>query len=67
MVGKGMKVCFRSKVFKPPYTPYYDAYKGHAFEVVNIRAHDHIELKCVSDPTLKVAGLVHDDELKRFN
>jgi|WetSurSiteA1Bulk_404760.scaffolds.fasta_scaffold500424_2 hypothetical protein len=67
-IGLGMKVCFRSKVFEnPTYVPFYDAYKGHVFEVVGIEDYSHIELKCISDPSVKVDGLVHNDEVKRFN
>lgn len=66
MIGVGMKVCFRSKVFEAPYTPYYDAYKGHQFEVVAIHEGNHIELKCTDDPSVIVQGCVHDDELKRM-
>ena len=51
-----MKVCFRSKVFEGSYVPYYDAYKGHHFEVVAVHEGDHIQLKCVSDPTVIVQG-----------
>ncbi len=28
------KVRFDNKVFEKPYAPYYDAYKGHIFEIV---------------------------------
>lgn len=65
-IGVGMEVYFRSKVFSPPYSPYYDAYKGHKFKVVRLHYDDsHIELKCISDPNVIVAGYVHPDELKR--
>lgn len=60
----GMKVTFHPKVFKHPYTPYYDAYQGHTFEVVALHPGDHVELKCVSG-TVVVGGCVHDDELVR--
>jgi hypothetical protein len=65
-IGVGMNVCFRSKVFEAPYTPYYDAYKGHHFEVVGVYHYDHIELKCTTDPSVIVQGCVHSDELKRL-
>lgn len=64
-IGVGMEVYFRSKVFSAPYTPYYDAYRGHKFKVVGIHYGDHVELTCISDPSVQVAGYVHDDELKR--
>lgn len=65
MIGVGMDVYFRTKVFAPPYTPYYDAYRGHKFNVVALHEGGHVELKCISDPSVVVAGYVHDDELKR--
>ena len=65
-IGVGMEVYFRSKVFEPPYTPYYDAYRGRKFRVVAMHYEDtHVELECIDDPNLKVAGYVHPDELKR--
>lgn len=64
-IGVGMEVYFRSKMYKHPYAPHYDPYKGHKFKVDKIHYGDHCELSCISDPTLKVAGYVHDDELKR--
>lgn len=65
-IGVGMQVYFRSKVFEAPYTPYYDAYKGHKFQVVAVYDEgEHVELKCISDPSLKLAGCPHADELKR--
>lgn len=65
-IGVGMKVCFRSKVFEGHYVPYYDAYKGHHFEVTGVYHYDHIGLKCLDDPTVIVQGCVHADELKRM-
>jgi NAD(P)H-flavin reductase len=58
----GDKVQFREKVYRKPYTPYYDDYKGHAFEIVGVHEGDHIELKCITGDTI-VKGHVHDDEL----
>jgi len=65
-IGVGMDVCFRSKVFTAPYTPHFDAYKGHKFTVVAIHPGEHVALKCTSDPSLTVNGHVHADELKRL-
>ena len=65
MIGEGMEVYFRSKVFEGPYAPYYDAYQGHKFRVVKIHHGNHLELECLTDPELRVAGWVHDDEVKR--
>ena len=33
-VKAGCRVRFVARVFKAPYVPYYDSYKGHEFEVV---------------------------------
>lgn len=63
LISIGMKVCFDSKVFESPYTPYYDDYKGHQFEVINIHEGNHVELKCIDNPDVIVKGCVHDDEL----
>lgn len=63
----GDKVEFMPHVFEAPYTPHYDAYKGHLFEVVTImcdaddgEVEDHLELRCVDDPSISVNGFVHD-------
>lgn len=63
-IGLGMTVYFKSKVYRAPFAPYYDAYKGHKFQVVAIHDGYHIELKCLTGD-VKVAGHVHGDELKR--
>lgn len=59
----GQRVIFKPKVFRAPYVPYYDAYKGHTFEIIAFHPGGHVELKCVTGD-VKVAGCVHDDELK---
>jgi hypothetical protein len=61
----GMTVHFKSKVFQEPYAPFYDAYKGHTFRIINIHEGDHCELVCISDTSVIVAGNVHKDELKQ--
>lgn len=65
MIGIGMKVCFRSHVFNAPYAPYYDAYKGHHFEVVSEHEGHHLQLKCISG-NIVVNGNVHHSDLKRL-
>jgi hypothetical protein len=71
----GDKVEFNPKVYKAPYAPYYDSYQGETFEIVVVHIEEpygapehphivHIELKCISDPELIVAGNVHPDELE---
>lgn len=63
-IGMGMEVYFRSHVYSPPWSPYFDAYKGHKFKVVGIHEGDHIELQCVTGD-VKVSGHVHKQDLKR--
>jgi len=59
----GMTVEFHPKVFQHPYAPHYDAYKGHRFEVIAFHPLGHVEITCVDDPSVRVKGHVHDDEL----
>lgn len=64
-IGIGMHVYFGSFVFSDKnYVPFYDAYKGHKFSVVDIK-NGHIGLRCIDDETVIVAGYVHENELKR--
>jgi len=62
--GVGMRVYFKSHVFGENYKPYYDDYRGHIFEVIARPYKEHLELKCVDDPTVIVNGYVHDSDLK---
>jgi len=55
-------VVFNPKVYKSPYTPYYDAYKNHQFRIVAFHPGHHVELECI-DGDIVVEGYVHDDEL----
>lgn len=58
---------FHDKVFSEPYTPYYDAYRGHTFVIDHASDEDetgnHVWLTCISDDSIKVAGYVHLDQL----
>jgi hypothetical protein len=58
---------FHDKVFKEPYTPYFDSYKGHTFVIDHASDEDetgnHVWLTCISDDSVKVAGYVHLDQL----
>jgi hypothetical protein len=56
---------FHPRVFEHPYTPYYDAYKGHLFRIVRYspEADDHVLLECVSYPQVKVDGYVDIDDI----
>ena len=57
-----MKYKFRGLVFEPPYTPYYDSYRGHVFAIDHYSEEDesrqHVRLTCVSDPDIIVKGYV---------
>lgn len=66
LIEVGSRVVFDKKVFRPPYAPYYDDYKGHVFTVkkLHYRA-THVELTCEDDPSVKVKGFVHPDELEQ--
>lgn len=68
MINVGDIVTFHERVFKPPYAPYYDAYKGHRFVVVEFHWEDgadddHAWLLCDTDPTIVVNGYVHTHDL----
>lgn len=64
-LGLGSIVRFNEKVFAEPHAPFYDAYRGHTFCVMDFDyTGDHIELCCSSDPTIKVKGFVHANELE---
>ncbi len=63
-IGKGMEVYFKSHVYEAPFSPYYDAYKGHKFKVVALHHGDHVELQCLTGD-VKVDGYVHKEDLKR--
>lgn len=73
----GDVVVFRSHVFHPPFTPYYDRYKDHLFVVEKYYDEEdademeeidsHLWLKCVSDPIIKVNGYVHAEDLLKVN
>ena len=61
-------VIFHERVYKPPYTPYYDKYKGHQFVVAEFHWEDgadddHVWLVCITDPSIKVDGYVHTHDL----
>lgn len=61
---KGTRIYrFRDHVFKKPFTPYYDAYKGHLFTIDQKTPHPqdpngHVWLECVSSPSVKVDGFI---------
>jgi hypothetical protein len=70
--GVGSIVKFKNKVYTEPYAPYYDLYKDHVFQIDKIGHPDedepidnrHVLLKCLDNPSLLVAGYVHEDELE---
>lgn len=59
------KYVFADKVFRDPFTPFFDSYKDHVFVIEN-RYDDHLALKCVDDPSIRVSGLVEMDLLRRW-
>ena len=65
-VTKSTLYRFNERVFGPAYAPYYDAYKGHTFQIDHVSPQDetgeHVWVICVSDPAIKVNGYVdlHD-------
>jgi hypothetical protein len=63
----GSFVEFRAHVYAPPFTPYYDAYRGQVFKVTEIDTAEggvHIGLACVSDLRIRVQGMVHPEDLR---
>ena len=62
--GVGSIVKFKDKVYAYPYSPHYDLYLGQTFQIVAFHEGNHIELQCLSSPSIKVAGYVHEDELE---
>lgn len=61
-------VIFNERVFRAPYTPYYDKYKGHKFIVVEFHPedgadHDHVWLYCTTDSSINVDGYVDTSDL----
>ncbi len=63
-IGVGMDVYFKSHVYEHPFSPYYDAYKGHKFRVHAEHDGGHLELHCLTGD-VKVNGYVHSSDLKR--
>lgn len=65
------KFKFKDKVYKPPYSPYYDMYRGHVFVIDHFHRDDeslqHVWLKCITDSNLKVAGYVELHQLELNN
>lgn len=58
----GALVVFHDKMFKPPYTPFYDAYKDDVFEVQDPNIYPgHMKVKSTSTGSSIV---IHDDEVK---
>jgi hypothetical protein len=65
LLKKGARVRFRAKVFRPPWSPHYDEYRGHLFVIEAFKhSRSHLQLRCLSDPTIVMKGLVHPDEVK---
>jgi len=56
--------------FEPPYSPYYDKYKGHTFIIVDYMAEDelrqHVKIKCIDDPNMTCDRYVHTFDLEEI-
>ena len=61
----GDKVRFKEKVFKAPYTPYYDGYKDKTFVVAEIdKETRHLRLTAAASGDPDPKGWLHDDEIE---
>lgn len=61
-----MKFKFKDRMFTDPlYAPYYSKYKGHHFVVLSYPHAGHAEVACVSNPNLKVDGIIHISDIER--
>ena len=64
---------FKGKVFEAPYAPHYESYRGHLFVIDHYHneaypeeeKNDHVWLKCVDEPNLKVNGYVELSDLQQ--
>jgi len=63
----GDKVRFAAKVFKMPYSPWYNNYKNHEFKIIGLHyGNTHVALECVTG-NIEVKGYVHPSELVLTN
>ena len=68
--GNTVKIKDECFVKDSSYYPYYDNYKGHFFEVLDVPYPGHVEIKCISglveprNPKNPLKMIVHDDELQ---
>lgn len=64
-----MRYKFKKHVYSPPYTPYFDRYKGHEFEITSTSEEDttggHVFVKCITDTSIVVVGCVHLHNLEQ--
>ena len=65
-----MKFKFDNKMFKAPFAPFYNRYKDHEFVIDHYHPEDelqqHVFVKCVDDPELKVDGYVDIRDLVKL-
>lgn len=60
----GNRVVFKDLVYAPPFSPHYDEYKEHVFEVLAFYYQNtHVGLRCL-DADVPLRGYVHPDELR---
>jgi hypothetical protein len=59
---------FKPHVYEPPFSPYYDSYKDHKFIIsgTHPQTSDHVYLKCIDDPSIKVNGCVDMEDLEEY-
>lgn len=64
-----VKYRFFDFVYEEPYSPYYNKYHGHEFVIDHYSTEDreHVWLKCISDPTIIVAGYVELYQLEEID
>jgi len=64
----GQKVEFDDMVFRSPYYPYYEKYKGHVFKIDHFMEEDeeqqHVWLKCITNDDIVMDGYVELYQLK---
>lgn len=59
---------FKPHVYETPFTPYYDSYKNHVFQICGYHPepNNHVYLKCIDDPSIKVNGCVEMEDLEEY-
>lgn len=62
---------FLDKMYKEPYAPHYEMYKGHTFRIDHYHNEDetnqHVWLVCIDDESIIVKGYVHIGDLEQID